>query len=47
MEAATEEAIEVAAEAVEVEIAAMQKMVATDMPEEASETMDIDMEGWQ
>ena len=33
--------------AVKVEIAEMQTMEAEDMPKEAAEIMDIDMEGWQ
>ena len=43
--AAAGEAVEEAAEAVEVEIAATQTMEAKDMPKDTAETMDIDMEG--
>ena len=46
-EAAAEEALEVATEAVEAMIAAMQTTEAVDMPEEAAKTRDIDMQGQQ
>ena len=47
MEAAAREAVELAAEAVELEIAAMQIMEAVNMPKEAAEAIIIDMEGRQ
>ena len=47
MEAAAEEAVDEAAEAVEAEITAMQIAEAVVMPEEATETGAIDMEGRQ
>ena len=47
MEAAAEEAVDKAAEALEAEINAMQTTEAVDMPKEAAETGVIDMEGRQ
>ena len=47
MEAAAEEAVDEAAEAVEAEITTMQTAEAVDLPEEAAETEGIDMEGRQ
>ena len=44
-EAAVEAAVEVPVEAEEAMIAAMQTTEAVDMPEEAEETRDFDMEG--
>ena len=45
MEVTVEEAVEVAAEVVELEIATMKTMVAVDMPAEATEVVIIDMKG--
>ena len=48
MEAAVEEAVEVVAEVVELEIAEMNTIVAVDIPkEEAGEVVVIDMKGRQ
>ena len=47
MEAAAEMAVDEAAEAVEAEIATKQTTEVVDMPEEATETVDIDVEGGQ
>ena len=47
MEAAAEEAVDEAVEAVEAAIIAMQTAAAVDLPEETAETVDFDMEGQQ
>ena len=47
MEVTVEEAVEVAAEVVELGIAAMQTMVAVDKPEEVVGVVLTDMKGWQ
>ena len=47
MEAAAEEAVDEAAEAVEAAIIAIQTAAAVDLPEETAETVDFDMEGQQ
>ena len=47
MEVAAEVAVDEATEAMEAEIVAMQTTEAVDMPEEAAETVVIDMEGRQ
>ena len=47
MEAVAEVAVDKAAEAVEADIATMQTTEVVDIPEEAAETVDIDIEGRQ